>query len=323
MPNILVILEVTNGNFRQTGKEAIGAGKLLAQKLGVDLVVALAGDGTGKIATEIASCGAEKIYRLELPQKTASEGYLQALKPLVREIGPTHILMASSLLARNVAPSLALFMDFAYIPEITGVLFDSGTIRLHRPLYAGKVTATMELKGKGGSFTLKPRAFQPFTPEPDKKAEIITSAAPSLNLKVVIEEVVQAVSQRMDVSEADVIVSGGRGMKGPENFRLLEELADVLGGAVGASRAVVDAGWRPHSQQVGQTGKIVSPKLYIACGISGAIQHKVGAIGARYIVAINSDPNAPIFQFADYGIVGDVLKIVPLLTAAIRKIKEQ
>lgn len=321
MPDILAILEVDNSSIRHAGKEAVGTGKILSQQITGSLFVALAGDGTEKAATELLSCGADKIYRMELPSGISSEGYLQALKPLVKELAPAHVLMGSSLLARTIAPSLALGLDLAYVPEITGFLFDQGQLRIHRPLYAGKVIATLELTGKGSIFTLKPRAFQPFTPDPSKKAEIISSPTPALNLKVLIKEVIQATSQRMDVTEAEIIVSGGRGMKGPENFKLLEELADLLGGTVGASRAVVDAGWRPHSQQVGQTGKIVSPKLYIACGISGAIQHKVGAIGAKYIVAINSDPNAPIFQFADYGLVGDVLKIVPLLTEEIKKIK--
>ena len=188
-------------------------------------------------------------------------------------------------------------------------------------MYAGKCTAGVEFKSSDTKMVLmRPNQLPVGAPEGKKSTQVKDVAAPAVDLKTLVKQVVKGASAKLDLSEANIIVSGGRGMKEPANFKMLEELADVLGATVGASRAVVDAGWVPHGMQVGQTGKTVAPTLYIAAGISGAIQHLAGMSGSKVIVAINKDPNAPIFQKATYGIVGDALEIVPLLTAEFKKL---
>jgi electron transfer flavoprotein alpha subunit len=197
---------------------------------------------------------------------------------------------------------------------------DGGKAAWTRPVYAGKALATVAADGPVVA-SLRPNAFEPAPEGAAGAVEAFDPGVPEGDLGVVVKEILAPAAKRVDLTEADIVVSGGRGLKGPENFHLVEGLAAALGGVVGASRAVVDAGWRPHAEQVGQTGKTVSPKLYVALGISGAIQHLAGMSSSRCIVAINRDADAPIFKVADYGIVGDVFEIVPALTAAVLKAK--
>jgi electron transfer flavoprotein alpha subunit len=203
------------------------------------------------------------------------------------------------------------------------VKFEGQKIQVRRPLYAGKATAEVEFLGSGPQMaTVRPNTFGTPQADPQKKAEIVSVAANLGTLKTKVLEVTQGSVGRPDVTEASIVVSGGRSLKSAENFKILEEMADVIGAAVGASRAAVDEGFRPHRDQVGQTGKVVSPTLYMACGISGAIQHLAGMRTSKVIVAINTDAEAPIFQVADYGVVGDLFTLVPLVKEELKKIRE-
>jgi electron transfer flavoprotein alpha subunit len=227
--------------------------------------------------------------------------------------------LGNTALGNDLAPRVAVRLNSGCLMDCTNLKVESGEIIATRPVYAGKANINSKLNSPVKIFTIRPNIFKA-----DLSGEALTSITekevsnPNLKTKVVSFKKSEG---KLDVAEADIIVSGGRGMKGPENFNLIESLADALGAAVGASRAVVDAGWRPHREQVGQTGKTVSPSLYIACGISGAIQHLAGMSSSKYIVAINKDKDAPIFSVADYGIAGDVFEILPVLTEEIKKIR--
>jgi electron transfer flavoprotein alpha subunit len=213
-------------------------------------------------------------------------------------------------------------LNAGIIIDCINLLPDNGQIIATRPVYAGKALIDIKLNSRIKIFTIRPNVFKPQSSSNGKTTDITVKEVNPQNLKSRVVGFKKS-EGKLDVAEADIIVSGGRGLKGPENFHLVEELAETLGAAVGASRAVVDAGWRSHREQVGQTGKTVSPSLYIACGISGAIQHLAGMSSAKYIVAINKDKDAPIFNIADYGIAGDAFEILPVLTEEIKKIKSQ
>jgi electron transfer flavoprotein alpha subunit len=230
--------------------------------------------------------------------------------------------MAGTTVGRDLSGRVAARLGVGCLADCTRLSIEGGTVVAVRPVYSGKALATVE----GGAkhpvvVTLRPNVF-PATAG-DGQAAVETVALPAVDIRAVVREVVAKEAGELDVAEADVIVSGGRGIKGPEHFALIRELAQALGAAVGASRAVVDAGWIDHAHQVGQTGKVVSPTLYVACGISGAIQHLAGMSSAKLIVAVNKDPEAPIFKVADYGIVGDLFQVLPALTAEIRKLKAE
>jgi len=207
--------------------------------------------------------------------------------------------------------------------DCTGLELDGGTLRAIRPVYAGKAIQTLKIGAAPFVASLRPNVFPPLAPSGGGSADVepLDTSEEQAAVKTVVKQVKPREGGKIELTEADVIVSGGRGMKDPSNFHLVEELAEALGAAVGASRAVVDAGWRPHAEQVGQTGKTVSPGLYFACGISGAIQHLAGMSTSKCIVAVNKDPEAPIFKVADYGIVGDALEVLPALTEEIRKLE--
>jgi electron transfer flavoprotein alpha subunit len=212
-------------------------------------------------------------------------------------------------------------LNAACVVDSTIIKASGNDIVCRRPVYAGKAFIDLKILSNAKVITIRPNVFKAQVQDPSSSPEIVVKEITSPDIRDKVIEFKKA-EGKMDVSEADIIVSGGRGMKGPENFHLIEKLADVLGAAVGASRAVVDAGWRPHSEQVGQTGKTVSPTLYVACGISGAIQHLAGMSSSKYIVAINKDKDAPIFNIADYGITGDIFEIIPALTEEIKKVKQ-
>jgi len=229
------------------------------------------------------------------------------------------VVLSATAMGKDLAPRIAARLGCALAADVTDVTFDGG-VRVTRPVYAGKATYTLEVTGSPCVISVRPNAVAPVQQQRPGTVEAVTPEAGEPRARTV--EIKQPEKAALDVAEASVVVSGGRGLKEPENFKLLEDLAAVLGGAVGASRAVVDAGWRPHAEQVGQTGKVVSPNLYFAVGISGAIQHLAGIRTAKTIVAINKDPDAPIFKAADYGIVGDLFEVVPKLTEEIRKVRE-
>ncbi|HZD12767.1 MAG TPA: electron transfer flavoprotein subunit alpha/FixB family protein, partial [Candidatus Binatus sp.] len=245
--------------------------------------------------------------------------YRQIALDIANRINPSIILLPATSSGKDLSPRLAIHLNTGVASECTALEFASGELVATRPAYAGKVLLKVKIKGNPKIATLRPNVFTAKESETTSTPSVESISFEKPATKMIAKELVVHGAKKQDLTEAEVIVSGGRGMGGPENYKILEDLANVMGGVVGASRASVDAGWRPHSDQVGQTGRTVSPTLYIACGISGAIQHRVGMINSKVIVAINKDPEAPIFGFADYGIVGDVFEVVPALTQEMRK----
>jgi electron transfer flavoprotein alpha subunit len=247
------------------------------------------------------------------------------LADLITQQQPTVVLMGATAMGKDLAPKLAARLKTSLACDCIGLKLDeAGHLLATRPMYAGKVWADFRsLTPSCQIATIRPNVFTlpPPNPSASPQVERLTLKLDPEGLLAKIREILAAAESKVELTEAKIIVSGGRGLQGPENFKIIEDLAEALGAAVGASRAAVDAGWKPHSYQVGLTGKTVSPLLYIACGISGAIQHQAGMSSSKYIVAINKDPNAPIFKLANYGIVGDLFEIVPLLTQEIKKMK--
>jgi electron transfer flavoprotein alpha subunit len=252
----------------------------------------------------------------------APEGYAQVIADRARAVGYDAVVFAASATGRDLAPRVAAKLGVPLVADVTDLTVTGGTIVAVRPVYAGKALLKVKVTARPAVLSLRPGVFTPLESARPGSAESINVAAPERGGRVVVREVKAAAAGTLDVGEASIVISGGRGLKDPANFKLLEELARAFGGkaAVGASRAVVDAGWRPHADQVGQTGKTVSPALYIAIGISGAIQHLAGMRTSTVIVAINRDKDAPIFKVADYGIVGDLFEIIPKLTEEIKKL---
>ncbi len=259
----------------------------------------------------------------ELLEKYNSEAYVSVIAEEVSKIKPALILIGASSMGKDLAPRLAARLKTCLANDCTSIkLAGDNLLEAVRPMYGGKIIATVISNVTDNQIaTLRPNLFSPI--KPDEKRPINTKevgAYCNTPLRAIVKEFISSAEGAVDLTEAKIIVSGGRGMKGPESYKILEDLAKAIGGAVGASRAAVDAGWKPHEFQVGLTGKTVTPDLYIACGISGAIQHLAGMSTSKYIVAINKDPNAPIFKLADYGIVGDLFQIVPLLTEEFKKL---
>ncbi len=331
---VLVFCEQREGKLKKVAFEDLCVGYAIAGKRGgitgdadgAQLAAVIIGSGIKNLAAEVAKFGVNKVITVDDPslQFYTSDGYAGALERLCREHKPHTVVLSSTVLGRDLGATLAARLETAIIPDCTALEFDdAGNPVMTRPVYAGKaITRVTAPSADPLVITMRPRAYGA-QPEIDKGAQIVTSDAAPGELRTKVAEIVKAVIKTVELTEADIIISGGRGMKGPENYPILEELAAVVNAAVGASRAAVDAGWRDHQFQVGQTGKVVAPALYIACGISGAIQHLVGMINSKTIVAINKDPEANIFKVADYGIVGDLFKIVPLLTEEFKKQKAQ
>ncbi|MDR1840781.1 MAG: electron transfer flavoprotein subunit alpha/FixB family protein [Holophagales bacterium] len=316
---ILVFCEVKDGSTRKPSLEALSEARRLA---GDDPVAALfVGDKlTG--AEDAASYGADAIIKIESPTLASysSDLFASAIADAVVAKGAKKLLLSATSIGKDAAPRIAARLGAGLAADVTALCLKDGRLQAIRPMYAGKANAAVDFNTDIQIATTRPNVFA--VAKVSKAGAVETLPPPSGSFKSIVKEIIAKGSGKLDLTEADVIVSGGRGMKDGANFKLLEELAEAMGGVVGASRAAVDAGWNiPHSAQVGQTGKVVSPALYIACGISGAIQHVAGISGARFIVAINKDPDAPIFKLADYGIVGDLFEVVPELTKAIRAIK--
>ena len=322
MPAVLAVLESRGGTLKKTAFEVLGAARHLA---GEDRVTAvLLGRGAAALGASLGQAGADLVRAVEHPALDAysGEGYAKAVADEIARARPALVLFAASAMGKDLAPRVAARVGVGLAGDCIALEAESGSFTASRPVYAGKARLKVGFSGSPAMATLRPNVFTAPPPDPARTAAVETVSADPGNLPDRVREVVQAASARVDLTEADIIVSGGRGMKGPEHWHLIEGLAKVLGAATGASRAVVDAGWRPHSEQVGQTGKTVSPSLYIACGISGAIQHLAGMSSSKVIVAVNKDSDAPIFKVADYGIVGDAFEVLPLLTEAFRKLKE-
>ena len=266
--------------------------------------------------SELGKYGADNVILADEPSLALyhPDYYRQIALQAIKKLNPSIILAAATSTGKDLAPRLAIHLDTAVASECTQLELENGKLIATRPAFAGKVLLRVKVNSSPSIATLRPNVFTAKEVVSGKKLTVEQIQFDRPDSKMVVKEFVTQGAKKLDLTEASVIVSGGRGMGGPQNYTILEDLAAVMGGVVGASRASVDAGWRPHSDQVGQTGRTVSPTLYIACGISGAIQHRVGMINSKVIVAINKDPEAPIFGFADYGIVGDVFEVVPALT---------
>lgn len=318
MSKILVFCEHNNGDIKKPSLELIGA----ALESGAEVSACALGSQSKKAVESLGAYGIKKASYSEDDslKNYNSELFTNTISNLITSEGADVILASGSSLARDMFPRVASRLEAAFASDCVEVNL-KGEVSARKPLYSGKCTAKVSFQNAKIKIVLM-RANQLPVPKPSG------SGAPTLNaikvdptnLRTIVKEVVRGTSTKLDLSEASVIVSGGRGMKGPEHFKLLHDLAEVLGATVGASRAVVDAGWVPHSMQVGQTGKTVAPNLYIACGISGAIQHLAGMSSSKVIVAINKDPEAPIFKKATYGIVGDVFEVIPKLTEEFKKL---
>ncbi len=322
--SILVFAEARDRRIRHVTHEVLGAARGLADALGnLPVVAVLPGFGVEDPAS-LGPAGADRVLLCDGPHlaRYSPDGYAAAVVAAAKQVNAQVVLLGASAMGKDLAPHVAQRLNAGLATDCTALRVEGGKLVATRPMVAGKVVAEVEWEGSPQVASLRPKIFEPLPAGSSRTAAVESLPLPltEADLKVRTVEVKAAAQGKMDLTEAEVIVSGGRGLKGPEGYGILEELAESLGGVVGASRAAVDAGWRPHSDQVGQTGKTVSPKLYIACGISGAIQHLAGMSSSKCIVAINKDPEAAIFKVADYGLVGDLFEVVPALTEAVRKL---
>ena len=318
---ILVFAESSGTDFRKSALEAITAARDLANQSNAEVHALCIGNGIKVQATSLGRYGANKIWVAddEALKLFQPDYYRHVALGVATRVNPSVILLPATSSGKDLAPRLAIHLNTVVASECTALELANDELVATRPAYAGKVLLRVKIKGSPKVATLRPNVFTAKESDITSIPSVESVSFEKPVTKMIAKELVSHGAKKQDLTEADVIVSGGRGMGGPENYKILEDLATVMGGVVGASRASVDAGWRPHSDQVGQTGRTVSPTLYIACGISGAIQHRVGMINSKVIVAINKDPDAPIFGFADYGIVGDVFEVVPALTQELRK----
>jgi electron transfer flavoprotein alpha subunit len=319
--HIVVVAEVRAGKLKRPTLEAVSVARLLAAKTGGKVIAMATGHGLDAACAELAKSGADQVVAIESPAfaNFSGDGFARALLPQIRAAGAAAVLMPHTAMGKDLLPRIAALLDTGLISDVTAIDFADGRFTAQKPIYAGKANLNVTAAKAPFMATLRPNNFEvaPGT----GSAPVTKVAADAGDLLSVVKEIIASASERVPLQEAKVIVAGGRGLKEPQHFKLVEDLAAAFGAgkaAVGATRAVVDAGWRPHREQVGQTGKVVSPTLYIAAGISGAIQHIAGMRTARVIVAINKDAEAPIFKIADYGIVGDVFEVLPALTKAVR-----
>ena len=322
--SILVFVEQKDGNIKKPSLEAVSEAKRLATRLEGTAYAIVIGSGIKKLADTVGQYGADTVYLADDARfaKYTPEGYGQAISEVAKKVSPYAILFASTAMGKDLAPTVAAILGTSVATDCTGIEIANNDLIIRRPVYAGKTFIQLRFKNPPAVISLRPNIFKADGPDTSKKPKVeeIKISISDDALKTVVKEIVAASGGKVELTEAGVIVAGGRGFKGPENFHLRDKLAEVLSAAVGASRAVVDAGWRPHSEQVGQTGKTVSTNLYIAIGISGAIQHLAGMSSSKVIVAINKDPDAPIFKIANYGIVGDLLEVVPALTEEFKRV---
>lgn len=322
-----VLAEHTGGKLKKITQMTLCAGRELVTQTERKLCALLLAGEAGPLIQELAACGVEKIY---LAEDSAfglynTEPYATVIAELAGRENPEPILLGHSIQGKDLAPRLAQRLPAPLVSDCVSIESVEGKLLFKRPVYAGKAFAWLATQGSPLLATLRPNAFAieratATEPEPEQELVRLDNPLSGGNLRVLVKELLARVSARAPLNEAEIVVSGGRGLKSAENFTLIEELADLLGAAVGASRAVVDAGWRDYGEQVGQTGKVVAPSLYFAFGISGALQHIAGMSSSKMIVAVNKDREAPIFRTADYGIVADALEVLPVLTAEFKKV---
>ncbi len=323
MSNIIVIAEVRGGSLKRPSLEAVTAAQKLAQGSGGQVVAVACGSGIDAAAAELGANGAHKVVSIDGAsfEHYSGDAWASAVAEQVKANDGAAVLMAHTAMGKDLLPRVSALLDSGVITDVVDLSCDGGSFGAKKPVFAGKATMTVKATKAPFCATLRPNNFA--AASGGGGGDVQKVDAPAADLMSVVKEIVAAGGDKTPLQAAKVVVAGGRGLKEPETFKIIEELAAAFGpgvAAVGASRAVVDAGWRPHSEQVGQTGKVVSPPLYIAGGISGAIQHLAGMRTARTIVAVNKDADAPIFKVADYGIVGDAFEVVPALTKAIAEV---
>ncbi len=324
MASVCVFVETAKGKLKKSAAEVLGEAKRLAGGGDVDAV--LIGHGVSGLADDVAALGASRVLVTDDDAfgHFSVDGFGAALSKAVATSSPRVLLVAASVVGKDLAPAVAASTGSALLADVTAVALNDASVTATKPIFAGKAIANVSGNTPMVVVTLRPNVFEPATASDGAAANVesVDAGVSKADLRTIVKEILALASEKLDLTEADIIVSGGRGLKGPENWHLIENLAEAVGGVCGASRAVVDAGWRPHDEQVGQTGKTVSPKLYFAIAISGAIQHLAGMNTSKCIVAINTDAEAPIFKVADFGIVGDAFEVVPVLTEELKKLRE-
>ncbi len=317
---VMIYAEYRHGRIAPVAFELLGIGRQLADQQNVPLSAVLLGDGLGDGGRELVAYGADKVYQVDNPALAdfTDEAYANILEDLVREHKPAMVLAGATAIGRSFIPLVATSLATGLTADCTELSIrpEDGMLLQTRPAFGGNIMATIECPyTRPQMATVRPRVMKAVEHDPARQGDVITYEPPPERLESrvkVLRNVLEEQNQ-VNITEGDIIVAGGRGLEDEKGFELIKQLADALGGAVGASRAAVDSEWIPYAHQVGQTGKTVNPKLYIACGISGAIQHVVGMQSSETIVAINKDPNAPVFDVATYGIVGDLFEVVPKL----------
>lgn len=321
MGNILIVAEHEKGKARRTTLELAGKCRELSVSLGGVVVAVAFGDGANALADSLSGYGVKKLITVSHADlaRATGETFAKILKDVVDQEKPAVVLASASPFGKDLLARTAVLAGAGLAADCVDLKVESGKLATRRPIFAGKALVNVTPEGTPQMATLRPNTF-PVPASTSGNAEVLSFPVTSLLLRATIKEVKEAERGMVDLSEADRIVSGGRSLSSSENFKIIRELAASIGATVGASRAAVDAGYISHDHQVGQTGKTVNPSLYIACGISGAIQHLAGMRTSKVIVAINKDPEAPIFSKADYGIVGDIFEIIPLLTQEFKKL---
>ncbi|MSP64220.1 MAG: electron transfer flavoprotein subunit alpha/FixB family protein [Ignavibacteria bacterium] len=320
---ILVFAEQRDNSYKKTAFEVSQAAGKIATELNSEIIALTIGENISSIAPQLGNYGIKKVIVVNEPRlkNYSTSAFTSIVNQIVEKENVSVIFLPASSMGKDLAPCLSAKLNAGVASDCTQLKIEDGKIIATRPVYSGKGFLDLEITSEIKIFTLRPNVFT--ISQTTTELATVEEFKPQLEEKdflTIVTEVKQS-SSKKDVTEADIIVTGGRGLKSPENFAMIEKLADTLGAAVGASRAVVDAGWRPHDEQVGQTGKTVSPSLYIAVAVSGAVQHMAGMSTSKYIVAINKDKDAPIFSIADYGIVGDAFEIIPAMTEEIKKLK--
>jgi len=322
---IWIVAEQREGELKKISFELVSEARRLADKMGQPVTAILLGSNIKEKAAELGKYGADKVLVADDNRLATytTDAYTSVISQLAKAQEPAIILLGASAPGKDLSGRLAARLGVGVAQDCVAFSIEGANLVAKRPIYAGKAYATVTYADSVPQIaTARPNVFEVSEPDESRSPEVVDAefSLDDSQLKTKVVEVIQEAGAKVDLTEAERIVSGGRGMKGPEEFAILEALADLIAATVGASRSAVDAGWRPHSDQVGQTGKVVSPNLYIACGISGAIQHLAGMSTAKVIVAINKDPDAPIFTKADYGVVGDLFEVVPALTEELKKI---
>ncbi len=324
MGSILIVAEIQNGKIREASFELASFAHRVAEASGREIRSLVAGSGVQAAAEEFAKKGGGEVALVDSEHLAHYniDGFTRAIRSAVDAASPDLILISNTPSGWDVAPRIAAGLDAGFVSDCFDVAVEDGKLVFHRRVFNGKLDARITCAAEPVVATVQPGAIAAFEGSTDGAVKSLDAGISAEHIRARFKEIRSAGSKDVDLTKADVIVSGGRGLGGPEKFaEVIQPLADALGGAMGASRPVVDAGWLPHAYQVGSSGQVVTPKLYIACGISGAIQHLVGMKGSNFIVAINKDPDAPIFEVANVGVVGDLFEIVPALTQAVTKAK--